>query len=127
MKSKLFFFHQSHSYILMCCLFSLSLMVIVSCGGEKEVAIPGHVYSRDTMINILAGIHIAESQIGQTGYRPDAMTFKTAYMQDVLSQNSVDTSRFNTSFEFYSTHPQLFSQMYEEVIAEISRRHAAQE
>jgi hypothetical protein len=79
------------------------------------------------MVNILADIHIAEAQLTQIGYRPNIAEFRSAYLLDVLLKNSIDTSRYNLSFEYYSQKPELFANMYDEVLIQIREKQAAVE
>jgi hypothetical protein len=72
----------------------------------------------------MADVHIAESRLVQYGYKPDNHDFRSEYMFNVMVKAGVDTTRFNESFKFYSSHPAYFHDMYEEVITEISKRQA---
>lgn len=98
---------------------------MISCSGKKEIKIPDDVYPRDSMVLVMAEVHISEAFLMQQDYRQDQKRFKEAYMQQTLAGAGIDTAKFNRSFDFYSSNPALFTQIYDEVITEISKRQAA--
>jgi hypothetical protein len=91
---------------------------------QKPPDIPSDVYPRDSMIIILADVHLAESQIsGMTPAKNDP-SLREQTLRSSLLVGGLDSTRFRTSFDFYSRHPEFFMKMYEEVINELSRRQA---
>jgi hypothetical protein len=100
------------------------LLLFSACNDQDPEKIPAEIISRDTMISILADLHIAEARIINAGPVFRDKTLKSAYLQQVLTRAAIDSSRFLKSFEFYSDHPEIFSGMYEQVIVEISKRQA---
>ena len=106
-------------------LFSLAFIILIciSCNDNKNT-LPEGIIPRDSMIVILADIHIAEAKLQNAGPAFRDKTFKSAYLQQVLRKAGVDSSRFLGSFDYYSSHPEIFSIMYEQVIVEISKRQA---
>ena len=99
------------------------ILFLVGCENKSEVIPPG-IISKDSMISIMADIHIAESRLVVAGVIFKQKDIKSAYMRKVLSEASVDTTRFLKSFDFYAARPVVFSEMYEQVIVEISKRQA---
>jgi len=101
-------------------IFVLIFSALVSC-GESELKVPDEVIPRDSMIMLMADIHLAEARLLLGGGGGE---MKNKYLQNVLYKHGTDTARFNRSFNFYSAHPDYFTKMYDEVIVEISRRQA---
>jgi hypothetical protein len=96
---------------------------IYSC-KPKEDPVPAKVIGRDTMVNLLADLHLAEAKMLVSGKEFNSSVLKSAYLQNVLLKAKIDTARFSESFQFYATHPALFSSVYDDVITEISKRQA---
>ncbi|MBL0342189.1 MAG: DUF4296 domain-containing protein [Bacteroidetes bacterium] len=94
-----------------------------SCKSDK-VVIPSGIIAEDTMIIVLADVHLAEAKLLLIGKYLNDENLKSSYIQHALSRSKIDTARFNKSFAFYSSKPELFSVMYEKVMAEISKRQA---
>lgn len=102
----------------------MTSLVIASCSGKTEKEIPEDVFSRDSMVMVMAKIHIAEALLNQYGSQTSQIDFKAAYFQKLIQENGIDTARFNRSFDFYASNPGIFSSVYEDVINEISRQQA---
>lgn len=106
----------------------MSLLILIqlfmAC-GKKETEIPPGVLPADQMISVLADIHIAEARLQIADVRSSNPDLKNKYVAEVLSRHKINTSLFNKSFDYYSSHPELFSQMYEKVIEEISKQQAS--
>ena len=100
------------------------IIILATSCSEKDLDIPAEMIPRDSMIEILADVHIAESRLIQDGYKPNNQVFKSEYIQHVLNKDGVDSTRFNKSFLFYSAAPGYFQDMYEDVITEISKKQA---
>ncbi len=103
--------------------FLLATIIIFFAGcSADEPEIPDGIVARDSMVTLLAEVHIAEATLIKSGSKGLDITIKSAYLQDVLNNAGVDTARFLQSFDFYSTQPEMFAEMYEEVVVEISKR-----
>ena len=104
-------------------LFVSLLALIVSC-SPKEVPPPNGTIPPDSMIKVLADVHLAESRLLLNGKYAGVDSLKATYIQHVLIQIGTDTGRFNKSFAYYASKPEQFSEMYDKVMAEISKRQA---
>ncbi len=105
-------------------LLTLLIMIIIffpGCSGEEQ-EIPAGIVSRDSMVTLLTEVHIAEATLIKSGSKGLDINIKSAYLQQVLNNAGVDTTRFLRSFDFYSTQPEMFAEMYEQVVVEISKR-----
>ncbi len=112
------------SYRLFLWSFVVMITSVASCSKTTEKKIPDDVFSRDSMVMIMAKIHIAEALLHQYGSQTSQIDFKAAYLQKLIHDNSIDTARFNRSFNFYASQPDIFTGVYEDVINEISRQQA---
>ncbi len=100
--------------------------VLIFLAGCKDTVneIPAGIIARDSMVTIMADIHVAESQMARAGGKGLDKDVRSVYLHKVLSAAGTDTTRFMKSFDFYSTHPEIFAEMYEQVVVEISKRQA---
>ena len=98
-------------------------MLFVSCTPTPEA--PAGTIPKDTMIALLADVHIAESRILLSGEFVNNQQAKSAYIQHVLAKFNIDNTRFNQSFSYYTSQPDEFEQMYEKVMEEISKKQAS--
>ena len=104
------------------------ILILFLCGfyscSKNGGTIPEGVIPKDTMISVMADIHLAESRLMMSGKYAQNTNLKSTYMQEVLHRSNIDTSRLQKSFSYYSSQPELFSEMYDKVMEEISKRQA---
>lgn len=100
------------------------VLLLASCQSENTNEIPAGVIKRDSMVKIMADVHIAEARMQISDIRNSDPDLKNTYLQEVLRRAGTDTTRFNYSFKYYSGNPELFAVMYEDVIVEISKKQA---
>lgn len=103
-----------------------AIFVLASCQTKNSNELPAGVISRDSMIRILAEVHVAEARMQISDIRNSNPELKNTYLQEVLKRSGTDTASFNYSFKYYSANPEVFASMYEEVIVEISKKQAKQ-
>jgi uncharacterized protein YaaW (UPF0174 family) len=88
--------------------------------GSRHV----ELLSRDTLIEVLADLHISESafRLNQIGVGNQVMVRRNAYFNWVLEKHHITYQQFDTSFKFYLTDNERFSKMYDQVINKIKLR-----
>ena len=100
---------------------SLLLSVCSSCSKPKP-EIPKGILTRQEMIPILVDIHIAQAATGLYN-AGDSMRFTmNEYIPYILSIHHVEKALYDSSLSFYTTHPEIMQEMYDDVINELSRK-----
>jgi hypothetical protein len=89
---------------------------------ERQWKTPADVMSRDSMVQVMATVHITEARIMQANNQQLKQEEKSRFVLQSLSNHQIDTALFNRSFSWYASHPDLFSEMYDDILSEISRR-----
>ena len=105
-----------------CLLFVACFLASTGCSDKNEVTLPQGILPRDSMVQAMATMHIAESRIMQSENPNLSREIKSAVVQQELSKSGIDTAVFNRRFDWYALHPDLFSVMYDDILSEISRR-----
>lgn len=105
---------------------AFAIFALTSCQSDSAKEIPAGVISRDSMVKIMADVHIAEARMQISDIRNSNPALKNTYIQEVLRRSGTDTTRFNFSFKYYSANPEIFASMYEDIIVEISKQQAKQ-
>ncbi|MFM7900705.1 MAG: DUF4296 domain-containing protein, partial [Bacteroidota bacterium] len=103
-------------------LLAFSILLFTACSGKHEIQPPTGVMSRDSMVQAMASMHIAESRIMQSDNRNLSREIKSAVIQQELSKSGIDTASFNRSCDWYALQPDVCSDMYDDIRSEISRR-----
>ena len=88
--------------------------------GSRHV----EILSRDSLIEVLADLHISESafRLNQTGVGNQVIVRRNAYFNWVLEKHHITYQQFDTSFKFYLNDNERFSKMYDQVINKIKLR-----
>ncbi len=105
-------------------IFATILGIIASCKPDKVTEIPPSVLSPDTMVNLMTQMHLAESAIMLNRPGDDRSERNVLLIKNVLNEFDVDSVRYRKSFEFYTSQPELFAEIYEGVLDELARMQA---
>jgi Domain of unknown function (DUF4296) len=95
--------------------------VASGCKGDKPV----DLVEQPKMVQVLAAIHIADA-LAERNSPPDKLEadkVRGTYAQ-VYIVESITETQFRSSYKYYEAHPDLMFKMYDEVIAELSKRQA---
>ena len=106
--------------------FFLTLSLFLACSKEKPAEkVPPEIISFDSMITVMADMHLAETRMLMGGLSDSAAKAKQAsHYKFVFEKNKIDNIRFKNSFEYYNSRISLMNNLYEKVIHELSKRQA---
>jgi len=100
--------------------FLILLTTVLSCSKPKTI-IPAGVLTEKEMIPLLVDIHIAQAAASIYNASDSAMYNMNEMLPYILSIHHVEKATYDSSVGFYTRHPELMQQMYEEVINELSK------
>lgn len=106
---------------------SMVWLIFFSCIQEKEYIIPSEYIQRDSMVTILADIHIAEARILSLNTGAGDKQKNASYYKYVFQKHAITPKQFKESLSYYSQSPELMNAVYTDVINELSRRQAEAE
>jgi len=98
------------------------LSIIILNGSCQNDTAP---LSQSKMAAVLTDLHLAEalgqlSPIDSGGYMVKNRDSIFAHYQYIFNHHQLSSQQFNTALDWYSTQPQLFDEIYEIVLAELS-------
>ncbi|WP_430812753.1 MULTISPECIES: DUF4296 domain-containing protein [unclassified Carboxylicivirga] len=98
--------------------------VLWSCSTRPKV--PRHLADEERMTAVLADIYQLESVLSQTRltYNSAKEDKVSGYYRNVLDKHGMSKADFDSAMVWYAAHPTVLSDVYEEVIEELSRRDA---
>ncbi len=107
--------------------FSLVLagsMAIIFAGCTKEEKPPEGTLSEEKMALILTDIHIAESRVTRLQLKSldSSILIFDKLKKQIWEKNKVDTVAYRNSYNYYMTHPEYMSRIYENVAKKIEAR-----
>lgn len=91
------------------------LLGLWACDGEDSP--PDDLISQEKMAEILTEIHIAEARVTNMQLRSQdsSIMLYDKLQKRIWEKNKVDTSIYKKSYSFYTTHPALLSEIYDQV------------
>ena len=96
----------------------------MSCTSEeKGISIPATTLSKEKMVGLMLDIHISEATMNMTPINRN-VSDKPLPGIDVLKKNSISKEQFDESFIFYTKHPILLNEIYDEVMDSLSKMQA---
>lgn len=97
------------------------LLLTVFVGGllacDSDGSPPGELIPQEKMAEILTEIHVAEARVTNMQFRSqDSSVFVYDKLQKrIWEKNKVDTSLYRKSYTYYTSHPALLTEIYDQV------------
>lgn len=105
--------------------FTLLIFIAFACNSSKpEVTLPANVVSKDTMVDILVDVHILEATIDLGIMKSEIDLKQTDKYYPIFKKHNITRQEYDKSLLFYTSHPELLNQIYDNVIAGLSRKQA---
>lgn len=100
---------------------------ILGC-KDNSIEIPKHIMPQDSAIMLFAELQIMEALVIQGSINPQDSVLKLDhYRLGLLNQFGLSMERFEESYNFYLSHPELFDKVLTGVMEELSKRKAKTE
>ena len=100
----------------------LASALFFSCSHEADQT-PSNIISKDKMIAVLVDIHLAEASADNRLLNLDQINAAMATRYDSLfKEHDINYEQFKTSYDYYLAHATELSEIYAEVVNELSTR-----
>jgi hypothetical protein len=117
-------FATMFKHILKGILLPATLFTMACSSPTPEVAVPVNVLSKDSIAAILVDIHLLEAVI-DLNLVPGGNDLKNNQKYyPVFKKHNITRQQYDSSMVFYSSNPALLNQIYDNVIAALSRKQA---
>ena len=104
-----------------------SVVSFTSCKEKKQELRPTYVIAKDTMVQILAEVHLLESSIGIRIFEEKKIVYtRNIVKSKIYKKYGVSKERFFKSYNYYTQRPAVIDSIYIDVISEISKKEAEQ-
>ena len=100
---------------------SISLILLFAC-NDKKIIIPANIIPQDKMVLVMTDAHLVEAIIIQGHTMADKSP--EAYYQGIYENHNITKEQFEESYRFYIDHPELFDEIYNEILTELSKQQA---
>ena len=103
-------------------LVGLIFMILVSCGRRT----PEGVIPEKQMPDLLLDVHMADGQLAAMPI-DSARIYIDGYYAAIFDHYGVDSTRFANSIDYYSKHPEVMNEIYEQIDKRINAINAEQQ
>jgi len=104
-------------------LLALLSLFLVSC-GSKSFRAPTGIIQPDTLVQVLTDVHIFQATIQLGSFQNDSAGTVHKAFEAILQKHNLTDSIYNRSLKFYSYHPDVFDDIYEKVLSNLSQQKA---
>ena len=103
-------------------LFSFCILLF-ACTNKEAVHIPATILPKDKMAALMLDIHLLEATMNTNIMKTEFLPAAPLHT-DIFKKNGVSKKQFDDSFDFYAKHPELFSEVYQVVLDDLSKMQA---
>jgi hypothetical protein len=93
----------------------------------KSKSVPETLIQPDKMKKILYDIHIVDGYISTIGTPDSARKVSAAYYKGIYKKFKVDSVTYTKSMDYYYKHPDLLTEMYDDIKADLQKTKVALE
>ena len=99
---------------------SLLVFLVVACQNPQKVVIPQDTIPADSMSLLLTDMHLVDG--AKVGRRMIGDSLGVVdYYNKIYSKYNISEKRFTKSFNFYSSHPALMNDIYDQVLENLNK------
>jgi hypothetical protein len=103
-------------------LFTFSLFIL-SCAAkhEDDVLVPPTILESHQLVEILTDAYLAEGAAGINIKGVSGQQFDSVYLFNPLKEHGCSKSKFDSSMVFYTHHPIVLKNIYDQVLEELNK------
>lgn len=105
------------------------LLFVIACGKKKkEFVAPDGIIKEEEMIKVLSDIHITEATINLRNVSAlNTSSLNASLYKNVFVKHKISKKEFEKSYTYYSSNTEIFNDIYDHVITELTKMQAEEE
>ena len=80
------------------------------------------ILKKEELVPVLVDIHLAQTVVGMNQVNDSSHYSVTDYSAYIFKIHGIKKETYDSSLSFYTAHPELLDEIYQEVINELSRK-----
>lgn len=97
------------------------LFAVMSCSTKNE-SVPPDLIPQDSMVSIMVDIHLAEASMPAMQIYGEKMNeVALEHYAHIYKLHHVTEEQFKTSHEYYIAHPDVYKDIYEQVVKSLQK------
>jgi hypothetical protein len=112
--------NRNKKHILLILMFGV---FVFSCGKkeeEGELIIPSYVLDQEQYVKLLVDMALSEAASNVNIKGVATQKYDSVYKFDPLKENKITKAKYDSTLAFYSRHPKMFKDLYDQVLTELS-------
>lgn len=98
-------------------------LLFLACSSPESLKIPSTVLSKEKMAALMLDIQLMEATMNTSIMKTEFLSAAPPNT-NILKKNGVSKKQYDESFEFYANHPELFAEIYQIVLNDLSKMQA---
>jgi hypothetical protein len=99
----------------------LLILVLVAPACKKKDSISGKAFiEREVLVDVLVDVHLADGVTNDRKFNRKYDADSIDVLSPILEKHKVSREMFDTTLVVYSQHPELFDQVYNEVLIKLN-------
>jgi hypothetical protein len=94
---------------------------MVSCNNNSSETPPSNIITEQQFTKILSEFLISESVINLNIKNITNLKFDSVYAFNPLIENNISKGKYDSTLQYYSKHPELYKQIYEDALELLSQ------
>jgi len=103
---------------------ALSVQLLLSCNSSKSFRAPAGIVQPDSMVEVLTDVHIFQATLQLGYFKNDTAGASNKAFESILKKHHLSDEEYNKSLKFYSYNPEIFDDIYEKVLSNLSQQKA---
>ncbi|MBL7917426.1 MAG: DUF4296 domain-containing protein [Bacteroidia bacterium] len=94
--------------------------MLFSCEREKTEQTPLNLIEREKFIEIMKDYALVESMLNSNTANASGPAFDSIYNFDVLKENGVTSSSYDSTLMYYTAHPDEYKELMDDVLEKLN-------
>ena len=102
-------------------------MFLFACSHKQTESIPDTILPKEKMAEVLTDVHLLEAMMNTNTLTPGKISSTNIAIPpaiDVFKKNNISKKQYDESFDFYTKHPEMLSEIYQQVLNNLSKMQA---
>ncbi len=96
------------------------MFLLLACESESIEQASSNLIERDKFIEIMKDYALVESMLNSNTANANGPAFDSIYNFDVLKENEVTKSQYDSTLVYYTAHPDEFKELMDEVLEKLN-------
>ena len=103
------------------------ILIFFSGCSKKSADIPKNILTKEELVPVLVDIHLAQAYTGMNQLTDSSRVTMYDYAAYIFNAHHITKQKYDSAMAFYTFHPDLLNEIYQDVINELSKKQSESE